>query len=110
MNDDLDDAHLDPARNGQKPLGPAMDFHSPAALIRPLPRGVGFTMGLLIAALKPRAIFATGTALTRLARGSGAVKDAIAFDEQQTPGCCLGHARLKGIARVPPIADDDRSQ
>src|SRR5260370_21973069 len=64
MTDDLDHAHLDPARAAQMQLGPAMDFHAPAALIRPLPRGVGFTMGLLIAALKPRAIFATGTALT----------------------------------------------
>ena len=87
MTDDLDHAHLDPASVAQMQLVPAMDFHSPAALIRPLPRGVGFTMGLLIAALKPRSIFATGTALTRLARWGGAVKDAIAFDAQQTTGC-----------------------
>ena len=110
MTDDLDHAHLDPASAAQMQLGPAMDFHSPAALIRPLPRDVGFTMGLLIAALKPRAIFATGTALTRLARGSGAVKDAIAFDAQQTTGCYLGHARQKGSARVPAIADDHWTQ
>src|SRR6266566_1230948 len=110
MTDDLDHAHLDPASTTQMQLVPAMDFHSPAALIRPLPRGVGFIMGLLIAALKTRSIFATGAALTRLARWSGAVKDAIAFDSQQTTGCYLGHACQKGSARVPAVADDHRTQ
>src|SRR2546425_3589286 len=110
MTDDADHAHLDPASAAQMQLVPAMDFHSPAALIRPLPRGVGFPMGLLIAALKTRSIFATRTALTRLARWSGAVQDAITFDAQQTTGCYLGHVRQKGSARVPAVADDHRTQ
>src|SRR5260370_18736642 len=109
MTDDLDHTHLNRARGAQMQLGPAMHFHAPAVLIRPLPRGVGFTMGLLIAALKPRAIFATGTALTRLARGSGAVKDAIAFDAQQTTGFYLPHARHTATPPHPATPDHHRT-
>src|SRR5260221_11944907 len=99
MTDDLDHAHLDPASAAQMQLGPAMDFHSPAALIRPLPRGVGFTMGLLIAALKPRAIFATGTALTRLAGGAGREKTRMALTRKKPRACTPGHPRRKGSPR-----------
>src|SRR6266702_857555 len=51
MPDDLDHAHLDPASGAQMQLVPAMDFHPPAALISPLPRGVRFAMGARSAAL-----------------------------------------------------------
>src|SRR5260370_34576940 len=105
MTDELDHAHMDPASTAQMQLGPAMDFHSPAALIRPLPRGVGFTMGLLIAALKRRAIFATGSALTRLARWRGAVIDGVAFEAHRPTGCSTGHASQIWSALLPAVAD-----
>src|SRR5437588_3340006 len=110
MPDDLDHAHLNFASGAQMHLVPAMDFHPPAALIGPLPRGIGFAMRALIAALKPRSVFAAATTLTRLARRGGTIKDAIAFDAQQTTGCYLGHARQKGRAGVPAVADDHRTQ
>src|SRR6266699_2249573 len=110
MPDDLDHAHLHPASGAQMQLVPAMDFHPPAALIGSLPRGVRFAMSALIAALKPRSVFATATTLTRLARRGGTIKDAIAFDAQQTTGCYLGHARQKGSAGVPAVADEHRTQ
>src|SRR6266566_9519066 len=110
MTDDLDHAHLKRARGAQMQLGPAMHFHAPAILIRSLPRGVRVAMGTLIAALKPRSIFTTGPTLTRLARGSGAVKDAIAFDAQQTTGGHLRHACQKRRAGVPAGASDHRAQ
>src|SRR5260221_10274491 len=74
MPDDLDHAHLHPASGAQMQLVPAMDFHPPPALIGSLPRGVRFAMSALIAALKPRSVFATATTLTRLARRGGATK------------------------------------
>src|SRR5258708_6870076 len=110
MPDDLDHAHLNPASGAQMHLGPAMDFHPPAALIGPLPRGIWFAMSALIPALKPRPVFATAPALAGLARRGGTIKDAIAFDAQQTTGCYLGHARQKWSARVPAVADDHRTQ
>src|SRR5258707_9499644 len=110
MPDDLDHAHLNPTSGAQMQLGPAMDFHPPAALIGPLPRGIWFAMSALIAALKTRSVFATATTLTRLARRGGTVKNAIAFDAQQTTGCYPRHARQKWSARVPAVADEHRTQ
>src|SRR2546429_2508978 len=84
MPDDLDHAHLNFANGAQMHLVPAMDFHLPAALISPLPRGVRFAMCARIAALKTRSVFATATTLTRLARRGGTIKNALAFYTQQT--------------------------
>src|SRR3989454_895314 len=108
--DDLDHAHLNRASGAQMQLGPAPPFHALACGIRPLPAGIRFTMSPLIAALKTRSIFATGTTLTRLARWGGAVQDAIAFDAQETTGCYLAHACQKGRARVPAVPQDHRTQ
>src|SRR6266571_5682038 len=110
MTDDLDHAHLKGARGAQMQLGPAMHLHPPAILIRSFPRGIRFAMSTLLAALKPRSIFATGATLTWLARRSGTVKDAIAFDAQQTTGGHLGHACQKRRAGVPAVTDDHRAQ
>src|SRR5258708_22004562 len=75
MPDDLDHAPLNPASGAQMQLGPAMDFHPPAALIGSLPRGVWFAMSALIAALKTCPVFATATTLTRLASRGRSNKD-----------------------------------
>src|SRR6266568_2528352 len=108
MPDDLDHAHLDPPRWTQMHLLPASHFHTLAFGVRALPTRIRFAMGARIAALKPRSIFTTGTTLPWLARWGGAVKDAIAFDAQQTTGGHLGHARQKGGAGVPAGASDHR--
>src|SRR5258708_18248908 len=84
MPDDLDHAHLNPASGAQMHLGPAMDFHPPAALIGPLPRGIWFAMSALIAALKTRSVFATATTLTRLARRGRAIKNPHSLYAQKT--------------------------
>src|SRR5258708_36776778 len=83
-------------------MGPAMDFHPPAALIGSLPRGVWFAMSALIAALKTCPVFATATTLTRLARRGGAIKNAIAFDRPQTTWRLPRPCPPKGDARGPP--------
>src|SRR5258707_2877905 len=101
MRDDLDHAHLNPASGAQMQLGPAMDFHPPAALIGSLPRGVWFAMSALIAALKTCPVFATATTLTRLARRGGAVKKASGIDAQQTTRRFLGPSRPTRGASVP---------
>src|SRR5205807_1477121 len=106
MADDLDHAHLNPASGAQMQLLPAMHFDPLALGIRAFPTRIWFAMGTGIAALKPCSIFATGTALTRLARWGRTVKDAIAFDAQQTPGGHIGHPCQKWRARVPAISDD----
>src|SRR5258708_30893934 len=105
MPDDLDHAYLNPASGAQMQLGPAMDFHPPAALIGPLPRGIWFAMSDLIAALKTRSVFATATTLTRLARRGGTIKNANSFDAQQTTGRYLRHARRERNTTVPTDAD-----
>src|SRR5258708_29997961 len=101
MPDDLDHAHLNPATGAQMQLGPAMDFHPPAALIGPLPRGIWFAMTALIAALKTRSVFATATTLTRLARRGGAIKKAIAFYAHKTTCCYPGHRAPKRRPHAP---------
>src|SRR6266567_4599932 len=110
MTDDLDHAYLNPASRTQVQLLPAAHFHTLAFGVRALPTRIRFAMGARIAALKARSIFTTGTTLPWLARWGGVVKDAIAFDAQQTASCHLGHARQKGSAGVPAIADDHRTQ
>src|SRR3989440_864035 len=84
MTDDLDHAHLNRASAAQMQVGPAPHFHALAFGIRPLPRGIRFAMRAFIAAVETRCILAACPALTRLASWGGAVKDAIAFDAQQT--------------------------
>ena len=72
MTDHLDHAHLDLARGPQMQLVPAPHFHALARWIGSLPARVRLTMGTRLTALKARSIFATRSALPRLARDCGA--------------------------------------
>src|SRR5258708_19146282 len=91
-------------------MGPAMDFHPPAALIGSLPRGVWFAMSALIAALKTCPVFATATTLTRLARRGGALKNRDAFCPPQKTCCLPRPARQKRRAGGPPAAHEPPCQ
>src|SRR6185437_14272449 len=69
-----------------------------------------FAMSAGVATLKTRAILATGTPLTGLASRSTTVKDAIAFDPQETTGRYVRHPSQKRSTGIPPIANDHRAQ
>src|SRR5438132_4816369 len=107
MADDLDHAHLDLTGLAQMQLGPAPHFDTPAFGIGALPRAIRLPMATLVAALEARPIQRTATTLAWLTRRSGTIKDAIAFDAQQTTGTDLCHPSQKRGTGVPAIPDAD---
>src|SRR6266853_5838205 len=110
MTDNLDHAHLDLTCLPQMQSVPTTNFDAPPLGVRSLPCALRFPMGALVAALEARSIFATGPTLTWLARGSGAIKAAIAFDAQEATGTDLGHPFEKRGTGVAAVPDDDRAQ
>src|SRR5947208_1619776 len=63
MTDDLDHAHLDPARRAQMQVLPTPHLHPRAFGIASLPHLIRFAVGPLVAALEAVSILATGTQL-----------------------------------------------
>src|SRR5207244_13049503 len=105
-----DHRDLDLTGLAQMQLGPAPHFDTPAFGIGALPRAIRLPMATLVAALEARPIQRTATTLAWLTRRSGTIKDAVAFDAQQTTGTELCHPSQKRGTGVPAIPDEDGAQ
>jgi hypothetical protein len=105
MTDDLDNRHLGPAGGAQVQVGPTSHLNFLAFGVESFPTFVRRSMSLWIATLKALPILASGSPLPSKTCWSRTVKDAIAFDAQQTSRPHIGLTCQKGRATNPATTD-----